>query len=439
MEQFLVYGRDQPSLPRGTLRRLNIEQIAIKCGDSVTSFIKKMADETETSVALAHLEGNHIPVELLPSWLARLGTLSSLRLRDGSVLDVAAASAVAECCPNFRDLTLFYLEGPAVDEDMASFFQTLRPHSLRNFQIMSRNRIGERTLTALNAHSKTLKSLKLGSLSAQGMKSLNVLPSCTALEVLEIENGDYGYPVDLKAFSEGMLKEVAAWIGGCKSLRDITFKGVKDALLIVKDVLNSPGIRLKSLDIQFFGQYDGEGGTAAWAALGLQEDLESFTLGAQLGALDVFNVGDNPPLVDSICRLKNLKSLNLKQVYTKAADVHQIAGALPQLEDFSFGGEGMEDSILISLARLPSLTILQVNAQSTFTWDGLREFAESLDPVRHRGFQCDVFNQLAEARITDEQQAWLQRFYSNNLDGRFDILHFRDPDELHESDFSDSD
>ncbi len=439
MEQFLVLmeGITPSRKTRGArISRIHAEKTMVKCADSVTSFIKQLADDTETAVALAHLELYNLPIDLLPTWISRLGTLKSLRIRDGSILGVEAGSAISQCCPHFDDLTLYWLEGPTVDEDLAAFFQTIRPNSLRSFEIMSQNRIGENTLTALNAHASSLKFLKLGTLSAQAMKCLNVLVGCTALEVLEIEN-EGSSQVDLRAFSEGMLKEITAWIRSCESLRELSFRGVQDALLIIKDVLASPDIRLSSLDIQFLRQCNDQDSAATWAALGLQDSLESFTLGAQLDLQDMFVIAEHPSLVDSICQLKNLKSLNLKQTFAHPYEIHRLVRSLPNLVDFSFGGEVVDDTILESLAALPHLTTVGISALSTFTWKGLQDFSRRLDLAGRHGFQCDILGQLGEAKLAEDQQNWLQDFFASNLQGRFDIVYYMDPDELHEDDFSD--
>lgn len=444
MEQFLVLMDGvTPSRKTRSSRtmRIHAEKTMVKCVDSVTSYIKKLADDTETAVSLAHLEFYNVPIELLPTWISRLGTLTSLRIRDGSILGAEAGTAISQYCPHFDDLTLYWLEGSTVDEDLAAFFQMLRPNSLRSFEIVSQNRIAEGTLTALNEHAASLKCLKLGTLSAQAMKCLNVLLSCTALEVLEIEN-EGGSQVDLRAFSEGMLKEITAWIQSCKSLRELSFRGVQDALLIVKDVLTSPDIRLNSLDIQFLRKYNDQDSAATWAALGFQDSLENFTLGAKLDHQNVFVLAEYPPLVESICRLKNLKSLNLKQTFTQTFEIHRFTRSLPNLVDFSFGGENMDDSILESLAALPYLTTVGVNAQSFCTWPGLQKFAQKLELAGRFGFQCELLCQLGEAKLTEDQQNWLQDFFASKLHGRFDIGYYMDPDELHadelhEDDFSD--
>lgn len=196
---------------------------------------------------------------------------------------------------------------------MAVFLQTLKPNSLKRFEVMSMNGLSEKALTALNAHAETLRHLNLSSLSAEAMKCLNMLPSCKYLESLSIENYRYDQ-IDLRTFSEGLLKEITSWIQSCKSLTSLTFSFVRDSLLIVKDVLLTDDIKLNSLSLQNFASQGVEEDTYTWAALGHQTSLETLTLGNQDGSVDGLFVDDTTPLAGVICTLRGLKTLNLIQV-----------------------------------------------------------------------------------------------------------------------------
>ncbi|KAI1393344.1 uncharacterized protein F4822DRAFT_423815 [Hypoxylon trugodes] len=443
MEQFLVLRDGHESYrPRRGLSGPPIDAPAIilKCTDSITKYIRKLADENGTAVALAHLEGTFIPHDLLPTWIARLGTLTSLRIRDGSVLGAEAASAISEHCPNFVDLTCYYCMFPddssTADEDLAAFFLTLPHNTLRSFQIISQNGIGEKTLTALNVHAKSLHTLKLGSLPPQAMKALNMLPDCIALETLAIEN-DRHHRIDLKDFSERMLKEVSSWISSCTSLRDLSFNHVLNALSLVKDTLSSPKIRLTSLSIVDFLSRATEDDDAVYAALGLQVHLENLTIGLEDGHPDNLIVETVPALENSICQLKNLTSLNLMQSFLRPRGIKLFARKLPKLSEFSFGGEMVDDGILGPLGSHPSLSLLSINALSAFSWAGLRSFAEALEATNHKGIRVDILNQIGDLNFTDDEYNWLTRFFTEILKGRIEITYFNDPDEVHEDDFTD--
>ncbi|KAI1658275.1 hypothetical protein F4813DRAFT_395968 [Daldinia decipiens] len=434
MRQFLVLGKGH-GLFKNTrevqLPPINIQDTIVKCADSITRYIKRLADDTGTAVSLAHLEGTYIPHDELPTWIARLGTLTSLRIRDGSVLGVEAASAIFECCPRFVDLTY---SSSTADEDLAAFFQTLRPNSLRSFEVISQNSIGENALTALNYHAASLRRLVLRNLTPQAMKALNSLPDCTFLETLLIENDRYNL-VDAADYPEETLKEVSAWICKCKSLRDLSFSHFIGSDPVVKDILNSPDIRLTSLSlISIHSETEAED-TATWTALGLQDRLESLTLG--LHELGYGHIAEaKPPLVDSICRLKNVASLNLMQVHLSEDTVERIATSLPNLSEFSFSGNHLYNPILIPLSAIPKLKLLCISSLSSFTFQGLRDFVFRLISRGRTGIKIDILNQLGECKLTASESVLLQKHFMD-LKGRLEIAYFMDPDELHETDFSD--
>jgi hypothetical protein len=437
MGTFLVLPAGQTQSKRSTRKPnmgfINIQGTMAKCADSITRRIKEVADQTESAVTLAHLEANRIPMDMLPKWITRLGTLTSLRLRDGSVLNAEAGSAIFESCPKFSELTCLFCNGDDADENLSAFLQMLRPNSLRRFEIISLNSIGELTLTALNTHSESLKILGLSSLNGEAMKSLNVLPSCTELESLTIENSDR---VDLKAFSQVLLKEITAWIQSCKGLRELTFSQVVDALLIVKEVLNTPTTCLKLLALQSYESQSEEHNSATWAALGLQDSLETLTLGGQDYLLDGLVLHESAPLTASICKLQNLKSLNLNQASVRTIDLRQIVVALPHLTELQFGGEWVDDPILETLSKLQYLKALTISAFSVFTFNALQMFASKLNSVDNNGIRVEIFNQIGELKFSEEDQAQLADYFANKLNGRFSIEYSQDPDELHESDFS---
>ncbi|KAI2468599.1 hypothetical protein F4781DRAFT_397782 [Annulohypoxylon bovei var. microspora] len=409
-----------------------------KCADSIIQCIKESADSIGAKVALEHLEGTHIPHDILPDWMAKLRSLRSLRIRDGSVLGLEAATAISQYCPNFTDLTCYYYISSDADEDLATFFHTLRPNSLQSFEVISKNEIGPNALTALNSHATSLRSLSLRSISLQAKKALDQLSSCTALETLVIENSNFFNNADLEDFGNDVLKGVIAWISNCKSLRDLSLR-ILNALAIVKGVLMSPDIHLTSLSVVDFQSLPDEVDDVAWAALGSQDLLESFTLGLLDGDISGLVINSKSTLVDSICRLKNLASLNLMLSYVTSSVVRRFATSLPKLFEFSFSGDMMNDSILDPLSKLYQLKILSINALSAFSFDKLYEFAVELNTPDRMGIRVDILNQLGELKFEDSDYAQLQQFFVDTLQGRIEMTYYMDPDELHETDFSDTD
>ncbi|KAK7940902.1 uncharacterized protein PG986_013289 [Apiospora aurea] len=440
MDEFLVLREGQRTkkfLRRKLIGNIDFQKTILKCGDAITKYIKDVADEVEKAVALAHVESSYIPVDLLPSWVARLGTLASLRIQDGSALGVEAASAIHECCPNFSELTCLSFSKPTADEDMAVFLQTLKPNSLKRFEVISMNGLGEKAITALNAHAETLRYLNLGSLSAEAMKCLNMLPGCRYLESLSIENLRHDQ-IDLRTFSDGLLKEITNWIQSCKNLTSLTFSNVRDSLPIVKDVLLTDNVKLNSLSLQNFASQGKAEDSSTWEALGHQTSLETLTLGGQDGTMDGLVIDDTTPLAGVICTLRELKTLNLIQSSVQQHEIRQFVKALPALVDLKFGGENMDDTILDTLAGLSYLKDLDINATSYFTYEGLKGFALQLGahPDRHRGVRVDILMQSGGLKLSEEQQVWLSEYFNTVLEGVININYDRDPDEAHESDFT---
>ncbi|KAI1439549.1 hypothetical protein F5Y02DRAFT_405499 [Annulohypoxylon stygium] len=428
MEQFYESRDGRPAI--GTIMN--------KCADSIIKCIKKSADSTGATAALEHLEGTHIPHNLLPGWVAQLRGLRSLRIRDGSVLGLDAAKAISEHCPNFADLTCYYYISSDADEDLALFFTTLRPNSLRSFEIISKNEIGPNALTALNYHAKSLRSLSLRSIGLQAKKALHKLSNCTALETLVIENSNFFNYAEVEDFGEDVLKGIIAWISSCKSLTDLSLRVLK-ALTIVKEVLlTSPDIRLTTLSMVDFGPVSEEVESADWAALGSQDRLESFTIGQLDGNVNGLIINQGIALMDSLCNLKNLTSLNLMLSNVTSDVVRRLATSLPKLSEFSFSGDMMDDDILEPLGNLSQLKILSINALSAFSFDGLYDFAVELYKPGHMGIRIDILNQIGELKFKESDYVRLQHYFTKALQGRIEITYFMDPDELHETDFSDT-
>ncbi|KAK9781602.1 hypothetical protein SCAR479_01473 [Seiridium cardinale] len=436
LKQFLVFRGNQKfkKTRNHVMPVFDFQQSMIEAGEAISAYVKQVADQTETSVALVHLEASMIPADILPIWLARLPSLQSLQLQDGSALTAEAASAIAKWCPKFSEFRCFLCQGSGVDENVASFLQNLRPNTLQCFEVISYNDIGEQTLTALNAHAESLQTLTLGSLPGDVMSSLNALPACTALESISLESQRHN-PCDL-AGNEKVLKEIVAWIGGCKNLRSLTLTNIRDSLLITKDVLNSPDVHLHTLDLQGFSSHGEEVDAAAWTALARQDSLEDLTIGGLDGMPDALIVHETPALNESICQLGGLRVLDLRRASVRAIELRRMIMALPRLTSLGFGGDWIDDQILESIGTLQHLKTLLVNALSIFTFDALKSFAERLDFERQRGIVVEINNQLGNYKFNAHQEAWFFEHFTTKLEGRMDIGVFKDPDEAHESDFS---
>ncbi|KAI0541804.1 hypothetical protein GGR58DRAFT_387315 [Xylaria digitata] len=439
MQDFLVLQGDNKPV-RSTRSRpppFDIPRFASKCTDSIIQYIKGLANSNGTSMALTHLEASASPPDTLLTWLSHLSNLRALQIQDGSVLGVEAARAIAECCPNFAELICFHCSGNTAAEDMAAFFLALRPNTLQRFEVHSQNNLSEVTLAALSTHAESLRVLDLRSLLASTVKSLHLLSQCTALEILLIER-EATDRTGLDIFNEEELERVTKWIGGCKALQELSLNRVRDALPILKQVLQNPEIRLKQLSIQDYRPASEEITKAAWGALGQQDQLKLLTIGSPYGSVNDIALHRHPELTDSICRLFNLTTLNLMQASASSTEIHRIATALPRLEELSFGGGLVDDSILEPLGKLSKLTTLSINAVTAFTFENLLSFAQILYQAGNRNIRVELFGQWYEAKLTEGEEMRLTEYFVDHLNGQIAITYPNDPDELHEADFSDS-
>ncbi|KAI1810365.1 hypothetical protein GGS20DRAFT_203336 [Poronia punctata] len=418
---------------KGVRAHASRQQIQSRCVDSITKYIKNLADNNGSSVALTHLEATTLPREILPVWIRRLATLKVLQLQDGSILDGQAANVIAECCPRFAELICFHCSSDTAAEDMAAFFSALRPNSLRRFEMLSRNTLGDATLSALSSHAKSLRALNLRSLPSPLIKKLGLLSECTALESLIIEK-EATATSEVDALSEEELAQVAAWIGKCKALRELNFAYVRDAMPILRHVLREPDIRLELLaiheyvaDFEFEEAAREEAAREAWRALGRQDKLTSLTIASQTSSPDGLMLELYPELADSICQLSNLTSLNLMQAWVTAPELVRLVAALPRLEALSFGGGLFTSSILQPLSTLRNLVSLSINAATAFRFEHLVDFAQSLDPVGNSGIRVDLLYQWSDYVLTAEEEEWLDTYFQKTLKGRIVISYPNEP------------
>ncbi|KAI1306573.1 hypothetical protein F5Y03DRAFT_134436 [Xylaria venustula] len=438
MQDFLVLqeeGKRRVKSTRYRLPPLDNAAITSRCADSIIQYTKTLADDNSTPMALTHLEASVFPRDILPAWLSHLGALTSLQIHDGSVLSVEAASAIAEHCPKFSELTCFHCSSNHVDQEVAAFLLTLRPNTLQTFEILSRNNLNEDTLDALKTHSKSLRVLDLRSLPTTTLRSVHILSECTALERLLIER-EASYSDNL---SEEELSRFAQWVSSCRALRELSFHHIRNPLPILEQVLQTPEIRLETLHIQGSDFVSREVTRATWMALGQQKRLKSLTIASDDQPANDLDFIRYPELTDSICHLSNLTTLNLLQSHVSSVDIVRIATALPRLEELSFGGDLFDESVLEPLSKLPKLATLTINAITNFTYESLWSFAQRLYEVGNRGIRVELLNQWYDAKLTTREENQLNRYFAKSLKGQIAINYSADPNELHEDDFSDSD
>lgn len=343
---------------------LEYQQIIEKVGDTVTKFAKDAADQENKTVQLASLEGANLPTSLLAVWTSRLSTLTTLTIRDGSVLTEEVAISIRNHCPAFKDLTCYHIRGATVEENMSAFFRALKKDSLENFAVLSSNEIGYDTIDGLMEHSESLRKLTLSSIQTTSLPFLHLLTKCPYLEMLQIESSMPSQPSAWAADDRDPFLEVSTWLKECKHLRRLDIKNLGGASKLLADVLKSPILRLKELEVKLVDDED-----AFYTALGNQTDLESLMLRSTLEA-DLSNKRHDM-FMDSICSCRNMKDLDIllvEHLQLTPEDLGQIKESLPSLESLSFDGEGTWNSDPSPRHSSPPLSTLSGRPECRESW-----------------------------------------------------------------------
>lgn len=414
---------------------LEMQKIIEKVGDTITKYAKDAADQENKAVQLTSLEGGNLPTPLLAVWTSRLSTLTTLSIRDGSVLTEEVGNAIRESCPAFRDLTCYHIRGPTVDENMLAFFRALQQNSLETFTVLSTNEIGYETLEGLMQHCLSLKTLNLSSLQNTSLAFLHLLSACPYLESLQIQSSTPSPPSTWAAGDKDPLIDVAVWLKGSTHLRKLSIQNLGGASKLLSEALKSSDLRLKELDVQLIDDEE-----TFYTSLGSQSDLESLQFRSTAEVVDNNGVRHDT-FVDSICDCKNLKDLDI--TYTEhfqlgPSDLVQIKECLPNLETLQFDGELLTDAIWEPLSGMLSLTTINIMGSSIFTFQAIRDFLKTvkLTGPRH-GFHLSVMAQQSEGIITPGQVNTLSNLAATIPGGGFDFQYWRDPSEDEMSDLSD--
>ncbi|KAJ0109177.1 hypothetical protein J7T55_009507 [Diaporthe amygdali] len=418
---------------------LEWQKIIEQVGNKITQFAEEAAEKQNKSVQLVSLEGANLPTSLLSVWVSRLSTLTTLSIRDGSVLTAEVADSIHRNCPFFKDLTCFNIKGPTVDKNMSEFFRGLRENSLESFKVHSSNEIGYDALDGLMQHSRSLRLLDLSSLQNTGLAALDTLSRCQYLEGLSIEASTPSLPSTWAVSGEDPLPKVAAWLKECKSLRRLVISNLAGASKLLSDILVSPDLRLSDLGLSLIDDEE-----AFYTALGNQTALESLSLRSNAEIVDP-NKARHDKFIDSICACTRLKDLDIMQkvggidqVQLTMEDLVLIQNSLPHLEELSFDGEYLTDALFEPLARMERLTQVSINGSSIFTFAGIKAFIEALTMSgTHKGFRLYVMNQYGEAEISERHQEQLAALMAVGLNGAFDLAYWRNPSEDDMSDLSD--
>ncbi|KAB8299755.1 hypothetical protein EYC80_000008 [Monilinia laxa] len=422
-DEFLsIHGTRRRLSKRGPQFQLNTTNILNLIGESITRYVSDCADENHTTVALENLSGD-ITSLALPMWVGRLSRLKSMTIWDGKFLNENVATVISNKCFNFTEIRIFVCSDDT-DHNPASFLKGLRQNSLVSLEVLSNCRIGPGFLSALNHHSESLKSLRLQSLNAQAIKNLNILKSCIALEILDLE--DSQHTVDLEATENDVFVEVIEWLGCCENLRELVLNRIVCAPSILKQVCLRNNIRLRRLVVTGPALVSD---TEFHRAISHQADLEVLELRG--GSDEVFRVRDDiDNLLTSICQLTKLKELTIMESfeYFSSNEIKRLAKSLPLLEKFHFSGYGIGDEILPYLSNLHNLRDVSMTAISSFTLDGLLAYVSTLQDT-NQGLVFSVMSQNPDQDLAPLEQQLVREGMIAKVDGKFDFTLLREATE----------
>ncbi|KAK3322243.1 hypothetical protein B0H66DRAFT_638709 [Apodospora peruviana] len=419
----------------GRRRGLNLDAIVIEVANKVTECIRTAADQQEKAVGLTSLEGPHLPSANLPGWVTRLSRLTSLTVRDGSVLNSQVAQAIRENCPAFKEVTCYWCQGSDIDVQLAGFFNGLGSNTLEAFTVNSLNMVGEETFKALSGHGLALKRLGLFSLNRAAFGSLNHLNACLALEKLILEAASDATQLQWEGPLKDVYSQVVHWLESCVCLEELDFQRIPQGTEMLSEVLKAPSVRLTSLHVKTDDLNPG-----LYESLRCQNSLLQLNVRiVDEDVLDAGEVGRCDQFVDAICHCRQLRVVESNELLT-ISQLTQLTTALPTLEVFDLNGNLIDDCFLLPLSTLSFLKSLTVFGPSDFTFDGIMEFFDNLGSdldARHEGFQLYVANQNSEFKFSAAEEVMLADEIRIRFNGKVDINYRADPDELHESDFSD--
>lgn len=424
-ELLSVDGTPRRRSKRGTQVRLNTTTILNLIGESITRYVSERANETQKTVALENLSGDITSVAL-PIWVGRLSRLKSMTIWDGKSLSENAATVISHKCFKFNEIRIFICSDDT-DHNPASFIKGLRPNSLFSLEVLSHCRIGPAFLSSLSHHSGSLKSLRLQSLNAEAIKNLNILQSCTALEILDLE--DRQHTVDLEATENDVFLEIIEWLSRCEKLRELVLNRIVCAPAILKQVCLRNNIRLQRLVVTDPALVSD---TEFHRAISHQTELEILELRG--GSDEVFRSRDDiDNLLASICQLIKLKELTIMESfeYFSSKEINRLAKSLPLLEKFHFSGYGIGDEILPYLSTLHNLRDVSIAAISSFTLDGLLAYISTLQET-NRGLVLSVMSQNSDQDLAPLEQRLIREGMLTKVDGKFDFALLR---EVAESEF----
>lgn len=268
-------------------------------------------------------------------------------------------------------------------------------------------------------------------MTPEAVGSLNHLSQCLEIEHFTLEATREARNLQ---WDESVYSEVVQWLQRCDNLFTLDFQKVPGGTKILGEALESSKIRLRTLNVK-----SDDISPELYQSLGSQTDLVQ--LSVRIVDEDILEAGEGrrDQLVDSIRQCHELRELETNELLS-IDQFTQITAALPMLREIDLNGDLIDDTFLAPLLKLPQLKAFTVFGPSNFTFDGILDFLEALDsdPAgEHAGFQIYIGDQIWDSKFSQFEEDYLVEEMLLRFEGRIDITYRADPDELHESDFSD--
>ena len=388
--------------------RLDIPAVLSNIGEVITA----------KAPMLEELRGHTVTYQALQTWVPKLPRLRHLVLWEGAAVR-GLGEHIRENCPCFTTLKFWRWQDPDADATLATFFNDIRPQSLESLGIHSGSNIASLSFQALSKHCETLTDLTLKSLSAEAMQSLSLLKECRKLTTLSLAES-ISSTTDLEHRHNDIFLEVVEWLRGCTNLRSVQLSHFYSGPALLEPVLREKTVHIQELEL------DGYVMTPAKSfhrALAQHTSLRSLCL---KGEGDDYGLEGYNILVDSLCQLENLTDLRLKDIADYFTDEHvcKLARYLPKLEVLVTGGWGITDEVFKELRLLSSLKMLQFNAITKFTAQGLMEFVLALGPG-NMGFALSVLMSDMEHDLEPHERQLVIETLETQVKGRFEFMTMR--------------
>ena len=377
---------------------------------NIPGTIERIGDKLiEQTTMIEELDCSEISHQALGRWIPRLKRLEQLRLWNGTAL-IGAGSLLKAHCPKFTILKFFMWPDEDADDHFSTFLNDLHPRNMKSVEIFGSSNSRSGVVTALSAFGSDLVELKFGDIADELLTALPKLGPCPSLKTLHLETRIGESSIDATT-----LKELSTWLTSCSSLTDLRFINDNPSLIpnLFTPLLLDPSIHLQSLELN---RYNASSARSFHAALSSQaSSLRSLILKADGETCDC------DLLVANLCRCTKLKDLHLFYVsdFFQDSHINALANSMPELEEFVVSGWNISDAIWPTLSQLHSLHRLDVNAFSTFTFDAVLDYINSLSPG-NQGLALSISMADPTYPLSEAEQNMARETLAARVEGRFD-------------------